>query len=63
MKQLKQTIGRSSDLDLFPSSSSIIMWGVQAGHNREHDWYISFTLCRGGASLPMSHDSILARVS
>ena len=60
---LSKTIGRSSDLDLFPSSSSIIMWGVQAAHNPEHGWYISFTLCRGGASLPMSRDSLLARVS
>jgi hypothetical protein len=35
---------------------------VQATLNCEHDWYISFTLCRGGASLPMSRDSLLARV-
>jgi hypothetical protein len=36
---------------------------VQATHNREHGWYISFTLYRGDTSLPMSHDSLLARVS
>jgi hypothetical protein len=35
---------------------------VQAAHNHEHGWYISFTLGRGGASLPMSRDSLLARV-
>jgi hypothetical protein len=35
---------------------------VQAALNREHGWNISFTLCRGGASLPMSRDSLLAWV-
>jgi len=59
VKPLKQIIGRSSDLNLIPSSSSIIMWGVQVAHNREHGWYISFTLCRGGTTLPTSHVSHL----
>jgi hypothetical protein len=36
--------------------------GVQVARNHEHDWYISFTLWRGGTTLPMSHDSLLARV-
>jgi hypothetical protein len=62
VKPLKQTIGRSSDLNLIPSLSLIIMWGVQVAHNREHGWYISFTLCRGGTTLPTSHVSHLAWV-
>ena len=62
MKPLKQIIGRSSDLNLIPSSSSIIMWGVQAAHNREHGWYISFqTLCRGCALYPQAVIPSLAR--
>jgi hypothetical protein len=33
---------------------------VQAALNREYDWYISLTLCRGGTTLPTSHVSPLA---
>jgi hypothetical protein len=36
---------------------------VQTAFSREHVWYISFTLYRGGTSLPMSHDSLIAQVS
>jgi hypothetical protein len=35
---------------------------VQVALNREHDWHISFTLCRGGTTLPTIHVSPLARV-
>jgi hypothetical protein len=35
---------------------------VQAAHNHEHNWYISFTLYKGGPNLPMIHDSLLVRV-
>jgi hypothetical protein len=35
---------------------------VQAALNREHGWYISFTLWRSGTTLPTSHVSPLAWV-
>jgi hypothetical protein len=36
---------------------------VHAALNREHGWYISFTLCRSGTTLPTSHVSPQAWVS
>jgi hypothetical protein len=57
-----QTIGRSSDLDLFSIFKFNYHVRVQVALNREHGWYISFTLCRGGSTLPTSYVSLLAWV-
>jgi hypothetical protein len=62
VKPLKQTIGRSSDLDLLSIFKFNYHVRVQVALNREHDCHISFTLCRGGTTLPTSHVSHLAWV-
>jgi hypothetical protein len=62
VKQLKQPIYESSDHDLFSIFKFNYHVGVQVALNREHDWYISFTLCRGGTTLSISRVSPLAWV-
>jgi hypothetical protein len=55
--QLKQN--RSQFISIFKFNYHV---RVQAALNREHGWYISFTLCRGGTTLPTSRVSPLVWV-
>jgi hypothetical protein len=62
VKPLKQTIYGSLDHSLFSIFKFNYHVRVQVALNCEHDWHISFTLCRGGTTLPASRVSPLAWV-